>query len=75
MGAIRRKESSMNLQATVKTNKRILALIESKYEKMPSLWAKNPETTYYYCLLRDTERAEAAIEHGGLAPIRDTGKG
>jgi hypothetical protein len=64
----------MNLQETVKVNKRILALIESKYTEPPSLWPTSPESRYYGHLLKDTQKAEEALKHEGLAPAIDKGE-
>ena len=64
----------MNLQETVKINKRILALIKSKYEDPPSLWPRGLESRYYDHLSRDTQKAEEALKHGGLILVIDEEK-
>lgn len=64
----------MDLSATIKINKQILALIESKYSEPPSLWPTSPESQYYNHLVKDTQKAEEALKHEGLSPIVEENK-
>ena len=57
----------MYLSATIATNKRILALIESKYQELWPAAYNTPEARYYRMLKRDTAQAEDALAHTGLA--------
>jgi hypothetical protein len=57
----------MDLKATIATNKRILALIQSKYQELWPAAYNTPEARYYRMLERDTAQAEAALTHSGLA--------
>jgi hypothetical protein len=61
----------MNLQETVKTNMKILALIESKYSGPFALWPTSPESRYYSILFKATQKVEEALKHEGLVPIVD----
>ena len=63
----------MNLQETIKINKEILALMESKYEGPFPTWSTGPESRYYNYLLRDTQKAEESLKHGGLVSVKDEG--
>ena len=61
----------MDLKQTIITNRNILALIESKYPDPPSCWPQTPESRYYTKLLQDTQHAQEALRHGGLATPPD----
>ena len=65
----------MNLQQAVAVNKRIMSLIASKHPGEDGMIALqgsgNLEGRYYQQLKKDVDKAEAALEHGGLAPNQD----
>jgi hypothetical protein len=58
----------MDLPETVRVNRRILALIASKYTDPAWTIVNTMETRYYIRLHEETLRAEQALEHGGIAP-------
>ena len=61
----------MNLPETLKVNRQIMALIESKHPDPPYLWSHNIEARYYEQLVLDTHKARQAMKAGGIAPLID----
>lgn len=57
----------MDLHQTIATNKKILALIESKYEELWPAAFNTPEARYYHMLTKDTVQAEYALNNAGLS--------
>ena len=61
----------MDLRATAEINRKILALIKSKYEAGIVLDKRTLENRYYERLQKDNKGAENALEHGGIAELHD----
>lgn len=57
----------MDLQQTIATNNKIMALIESKYQELWPAAYNTPEARYYRMLFKDTAQAKQALKHSGLA--------
>ena len=62
----------MDLATSIQINKQIMRLIEAKYPFGPSTWPNSQEYRYYCTLFKDTEQAEHALRHAGLATPVDT---
>lgn len=63
----------MDLSKTVLVNRQILKSIRSKHDEFFPGAYSTPESRYYRMLKRDTEQAEAALKHGGLAVPEEEG--
>lgn len=61
----------MDLRATAEINRKILALIKSKYEAGIVLDKRTLENRYYERLQKDNKGAKNALEHGGIAELHD----
>ena len=57
----------MDLQKTVAVNRKLIALIESKYQEPVYAWPNTIERRYFEKLQLDTYQAEKALKAGGLA--------
>lgn len=61
----------MDLKATVEVNKKIVALIKSKYAAGIVLDKRTLEYRYYLTLQEDNGKVKNALGHGGLVEVHD----